>query len=495
MSRRPIAPIEYLQVARRRWLWILVPAVAISGATAVVARKLPKLYTSQALILVEQQKVPADFVKPTVSSNVAQRLESINEQILSRTQLSEIIQKYGLYRVHKLTQDGQVAQMLSDIAVVPIINPDQQHADVSAFRISFSNRDPLLAQQVTGALSALYISENLQSRAQQAQGTEQFIDSQLQQASQTLQGLQTQLKNLKSAYMGSLPEQQQANLTVLSQLQTAQQANSDALARAQQQKTYLTSLNSAVESLGAGPEVKPPTPLETQLRDAKSNLSVDEQLYTPEHPDVIRLRAQVRALTEQVAQEQAAAAKVAKAGDSGKKASQPQVEGQIAVIDQEIKQRTADQADLKTKVAALQKRIEQLPDVEEKLADLTNAEEVAKANYTKLLENKQAAAIGAAMEQQAEGEGFRIVDPANLPERPSSPNLLYIQIIGVLAGIMAGLATGYVVEMRDFVARSEADLNFYTQVPMFAALPLISKPLLALPAPLLRSTAAGASEI
>src|SRR6185437_4644884 len=253
MARRPITnPLEYLHMARRRWIWILVPLVLVAGITAVIARKLPKTYTSTSLILVEPQKVPADFVKPTVSGDVALRLESIEEQILSRTELTKLIKKYGLYLGKGLTEDGQVTAMLSDVQVDPVMDPSHpERPPMPAFRISYSSYDPSLAQQVTGELANEFITGNLNSRAQQAVGTETFIDGALQQESQNLQTLQTQLKDLKSSYMGSLPEQQQANLTVLGQLQTQLQENADALARAQQQKTYLTSLTSAVNSLAA----------------------------------------------------------------------------------------------------------------------------------------------------------------------------------------------------------------------------------------------------
>lgn len=481
MARRPITnPIEYLQAARRRCVWILAPTVVISALTVVVARKLPKLFESSALIVVEQQRVPKNFVQSTVSSNVAQRLEYIEEQILSRTELSQIIQRYGLYQHQGLTTDAQVTQMLTDITITPIIDPNQHDADVSAFRIAYQGPDPVLAQEVTRDLSNLFITENLKSRAAQALGTESFIDGQVQQASLTLQTLQTQLRDLKSQYMGSLPEQQGANLQVLGQLQTVLQADADDLARAQQQKTYLTSLAEAVSNAGPAAALAAngqPTPAEQQLTKAKSDLAIAQQMYTPEHPAVIRLQAQVAALQKQVDAEKAAASaspkpastKSAKSADTPKLS--PQVQSQITVLDQEIKQRLQDQKDAKAKIAAIQSRIERLPEVEEKLSNLQNAYTVAKANYTTLLEKKSAAATGAAMEQQAEGEEFRLVDPANLPQKPVSPNIPRIELMGVLGALLVGVGLAFLMEMRDAVVRNEADVTYYTESPMLAALP------------------------
>ncbi len=464
-------------MARRRWIWILAPAALIAALTVAVSHKLPKLYTSEALILVEPQQVPADFVRSTVSGTVADRLEYIQEQILSRTQLSQIIAKYGLYPNQALTPDQKVTQMLSDIKVKPIM-ADSPVPKVSAFRISYQGPSPALAQEVCRELSQLFISENLTVRAQQAQGTETFIDGRLQQATQQLVTLEGQLKQLKSKYMGSLPEQEGPNLQVMSQLQAQLQANADNLARAQQQKTYLRSIEQAVRggAVGLAALPAPPNPLETDLRNAKTQLAIDEQLYTPEHPDVIQLKAQVKALESRLAAQKkrtAQEAKAAPANAAAKPALPPQDQGQIAVLDQQIQEYETQQKKINQQIAAMQTRIERLPEVEEQLTNLQNAYDVAKTNYTNLLEKKQEASTGAAMEQQAEGEEFRIVDPANLPEKPSSPDLMRIDLMGVMAGGLLGLGLGFVMEMRDAVVRGEADLEFYTKVPILASLPLL----------------------
>lgn len=245
MARRPITnPMEYLQILRRRWIWILAPAVLISVGTAGVARKLPRLYTSESLILVEQQKVPADFVKPTVSSNVASRLESLEEQILSRTQLSAIIQKFGLYGGHGLTEDEQVTQMATDIAVTPIYvgTADRMTDQVSAIKVAYQGPDPVLAQQVTRELTTLFTEENMKSRSQQAIGTEGFVDNELTQATQQLQDLENQLRVVRATYMGSLPEQQGANLQLMGQLTATLQADTESLAQLESQKKSFASM-------------------------------------------------------------------------------------------------------------------------------------------------------------------------------------------------------------------------------------------------------------
>jgi protein tyrosine kinase modulator len=447
----------------------------VAALAVVVGRKLPKLYTSEALILVEPQQVPTDFVRSTVSGTVADRLEFIQEQILSRTQLSQIIAKYGLYQDKSYTPDQKVTQMLQDITVKPMVAGNSDSPKVTAFRISYQGPTPTLAQEVCRDLSQLFISENLTVRAQQAQGTETFIDGRLQEATQQLMSLEGQLKQLKSKYMGSLPEQEGPNLQVMSQLQAQLQANADNLARAQQQKTYLTSIEQAVRGGGvvAPAAPQPPNPMETDLRNAKAALAIDEQLYTPAYPEVIKLKAQVSALTAQIAAQKKDAAKTTPSKAKPASGLPAQDQGQIAVLNQQIQEYLAAQKKINKQIADMQTRIERLPEVEEQLSNLQNSYDVAKANYTNLLEKKAEASTGAAMEQQAEGEEFRIVDPANLPQKPSSPNFVRIDILGGLGGILLGVGVGFLMEMRDAVVRNEADLEFHTKVPILATLPLL----------------------
>ncbi|MGH9486499.1 MAG: hypothetical protein ACRD04_02775, partial [Terriglobales bacterium] len=251
-----------------------------------------------------------------------------------------------------------------------------------------------------------------------------------------------------------------------------------------------------------------PDPLQVQLQQAKANLAAAEQMYTPAYPDVIGLKAQVKALTQQVAAEAqpdapapsaAAGAKSAvatakpRAAGGKRKATEtraaaasagaqpqligteknlpPDVQGQLVVLNQEIAHREADEKATRAKIAEMQQRLELLPEVEEKLANVQNADTVAKANYTSLLEKQQAAETGAAMEQQAEGEEFKIVDPADLPQKPSKPNVDQLLALGCGGGLIVGLLLAFWAEMRDAVVRGEADMAYYVAAPMLAALP------------------------
>jgi polysaccharide chain length determinant protein (PEP-CTERM system associated) len=451
-------------VLRRKW-WLLIPAVVVSCLTVLVVHHLPRMYQSETMILVEPQKVPADFVKPTVSSDIASRLQAISEVILSRTRLAQIIQKYSLYpQEQKLTETQLVDRMRKDIDVTTIVDTNERDPKIGGFRITYTGPDPVLVQQVTRELASLFIQENVQTRAQQALGTKSFIDSEVQKATQQLQQDENELRNLKLQYMGSLPEQEGANLQELGQLQTMLQTNADATARAEQQKTYLTSLMQAVSQPVAAEAA--PSPLATQLQQKEVELATAEKRYQPDYPDVVRLKTEVAALRTQI--RSSAKGPVNKTANG---ATIVQMQGQIHQLDQEIAQRKKKQTEIEARIHSMQTRVERLPEVEEKLAGVQREYATAKANYVSLLQKQDAAAMAAAMEQQAEGEEFRLVDPANLPEVPVTPNVPKLDLFGVMGGLTLGGVLAFAVEMADSSVRNERDLEHYLGSAPLALIP------------------------
>ena len=468
--RAPGSVYDFVNLALRRKWWLLIPAVVISCLTVLIVHHLPRMYQSETMILVEPQKVPADFVKPTVSSDIASRLQAISEVILSRTRLAQIIQKYGLYPEEhgKLTETQLVERMRKDIDVTTIVDTNERDPKIGGFRITYTGPDPELVQQVTRELASLFIQENVQTRAQQALGTKNFIDSEVQKATQQLQQDENELRNLKLQYMGSLPEQEGANLQELGQLQTMLQTNSDAIARAEQQKTYLSSLIQAVSQPVAAEAA--PSPLATELQHEEVALAAAEKRYQPDYPDVIRLKGEVAALRAQI--RTSAKGPVAKASNG---ASVAQMQGQIRSLDQEIAQRQKTQKQIEDRIHGMQARVERLPEVEEKLAGVQREYDTAKENYVSLLQKQDAAAMAAAMEQQAEGEEFRLVDPANLPQVPVTPNVPKLDLLGVMGGLTLGGVLAFAVEMADSSVRNERDLEHYLGSVPLALIPELTE--------------------
>ena len=190
-------PEDILLILRRRIWFLLVPFAIVAAATAVISRKLPDLYRSDTLILVVPQRVPESYVKSTVTSRIEDRLQSISQQILSRTRLERIIQDFNLYAEERKTgiMEDIVEQMRSDIKV-DVVKGD-------AFRVSYIGRDPRTVMKVTDRLSSLFIEENLRDREVLAEGTDQFLEAQLEDARRRLAEHEKKLEDLSQAVLGT----------------------------------------------------------------------------------------------------------------------------------------------------------------------------------------------------------------------------------------------------------------------------------------------------
>jgi protein tyrosine kinase modulator len=464
MQRRaPADVIDYWQIfLRRRW-WILIPTVVVTMSVFLVSGRLPKLYKSETLILVDPQKVPTEYVRPTISGDVSDRLQTISQEILSRTRLQKIIDQFGLYKDQKnLAQEDIVEMMRKDITLDIVADPRARPGSgVGGFKISYFGSSPALAQQVTRQIASLFIEENLKVREQQAEGTDEFIESELEKSRQQLEAHEKKVKEFKNHYMGSLPEQQQTSLQMLGQFQAMLQTNGDAIGRDEQQKTYLESLLQTFANKQGVPKSSFP-----ELEQRRNELLVAEQKYLPTHPDVIRLRAQVKALETQ--------AKAQAASENANPTGEPQqLQFQINSITQDLKERNRRQKELEEKVRSLQAKVENLPAVEAQAAELNRDYTISKTNYESLLQKKNASAMATEMEHRAKGEQFRILDPASFPQKPSKPNLPMVNGMGVMAGLGLGIGLGLLQEFRDRSMHGEKDLIHYVPSTLLGCMPVI----------------------
>src|SRR5262249_26284784 len=152
---------DILGILRRRLWWIVVPAVILPIAAYLFSGTLPYRYTSTTLVLVEQQKVPEGFVKSTVTEQLNTRLATMQEQILSRTRLQPILERFGLFKdeVGKVPMEDLVDRLRRNIQVIPI----QANLGLG-FTISFTADNPRLAQQVCSEITSMFIGENIKAR-------------------------------------------------------------------------------------------------------------------------------------------------------------------------------------------------------------------------------------------------------------------------------------------------------------------------------------------
>src|SRR4051812_34300213 len=239
-NTRQLTLDDYLAMLRRRMWWIIVPALIGPMIAYGVSLRLPYKYTSQTLVLVEQQKVPDSFVKPVVTGVLDERLATMQEQILSRTRLEPIIEQFGLYRDKpKLSVEDKLELIRKAIEVTPLRTEGAgRGASMSGFYVSFTASEARLAQQVCGQLTSMFMSENVKVREERSQGTTKFIASQLMDAKANLDEQDAKLADFKRKYIGQLPGEDQANFNMLTSLNTQLEATTQALSQLQQNRTY-----------------------------------------------------------------------------------------------------------------------------------------------------------------------------------------------------------------------------------------------------------------
>jgi polysaccharide chain length determinant protein (PEP-CTERM system associated) len=483
---------RFLKVVQRRHLYFLIPLflgwLVVWGASWI----LPPRYKSSTLILVEQPSITNDYVTPNVSDDWQTRLQSIKQQILSRTRLLMIINNLHLYgdMQNSTTLDDKIDQMSKDIDVE--IERDPGRADISAFRINYSASDPHVAQEVAGELSTLFISENQKVRQQLSQGTTNFMEQQLEEARESLAAQEAKVQAFQGQHEGALPDQQASNLQILSGLQTQLQNEQDSLNTAKQQKTYLEALlaqeraaqNSSHLTGADGRGISAPADLATiddqleRLRAKYADLSAG---YTDSYPDVQALKHQIERLEasrESLIAAEKAKSKEPKKPEESSTESDPTLSGpaqqtlsQLQANQVEITNREGAIADLKSRIGEYEGRLNMEPATEQQLTDLTRGYDQSKQNYDDLLRKKDESAIATSMEVLQQGERFIILDPPTLPTTPDFPNRLKFCAMGLGVGMALGLAVAGAFEFLDDRIHSGKEIKALLPMAILSEVP------------------------
>jgi succinoglycan biosynthesis transport protein ExoP len=487
---------EYWAIAvRRRW-WVLLPLFLVWAAVWGASWFLPVTYQSESLILVEQQKVPDQYVVPNVTSDLQQRLQSLTEQILSRTRLQATINKFHLYSGYGgfLNSADPVEQMRSDIKIELVSAPDHP-GQYTAFKMRYSAGSPELAQRVNGELSSLFIAENVNAQRQLSENTTNFLESQLADARANMAEQEAKVAAFKEKHLGELPSQLESNMQILAGLQSQLQSAQQTMDAARQQKLYLESLlqqyQSVQASMGVGDSTAaPPHTLETELVAMRLKLQDLQSRYTAEHPDIIALKekiAQAEQSKKQAETEMAAKQKDGKTANivdlsavveaqRGSPTPIMQLQSQLKANQLEISNIQQHEKDLESQITGYQARLNLTPETEQELTAVSRGYEESKTNYNSLLQKQMQSQLATSLEQRQQGEQFRIIDPPSLPKKPSAPNHLLFSLGGLLVGISLGLGLTALLELTDVRVRQEKDLVGIVPVSVLVGIPHLSTP-------------------
>lgn len=498
---------DYFEILLRRKWYILIPFAIVLLAAGVYSFTAPKKYRASTLILVTPQKVPVDYVRPTVTSRIEERLQSIGQEIMSRTSLEKIIAEFKLYQneAKTMVMEEIVELMRQDIAV-------QIRGREGYFSISYTGKDPRTVTNVTNKLASLFIEENLKLREQQAQGTSEFLSIELNATKAKLDDQEKLITQFKRQFMYELPDQRDTNLRILGRLQQQLQTNGDTLRSAQDRKltiqkqlsemknmaTLVTDQEDSTVPSSTSPKLKAGSQDEVRLEKLRSLLSELETRYKEKHPDILVTKKRIAELekkieaskkeSEEVKEKEIPSPMMASAppgGTKGKKKEDKggigmdplykEMEGQLAAADLEIRRLQEEEAKTKAMIGQYQTRVENTPVREMAMTNILRDYENSKERYHTLLKKSQEAQQAENLERRQKGEQFKVIDPARIPEKPYSPNIPRNLLMGVLLGIGLGFGVAFFREQMDRSFKDAEDLETTLGFKVLANIPKVEK--------------------
>jgi polysaccharide chain length determinant protein (PEP-CTERM system associated) len=470
---------DYISIVRRRVWLLVIPAIVCAIGVYAIALFLPSRWTSETVVLVQEPAISESIVKPIVNGDLNSRLSTMQEQILSRTRLQQMIEKFGLYKneTEKHSIEDLVVRLRGSIVVSPV-RPmaETRYNGLPGFTVSVSAGQPQLAQQICTEITAIFLQQNIISRQNDAARTNEFINTQLQDAKAKLDEQDGKLADFQRHYMGSLPDEMQTNFSLLTGLTSQLEGVNQALNRAQQDKIFLESTLSqqiAVSKLSSGGDN--PDRLTQELAVLQAQLSTLQSRYTDEHPDVIKLKHDISQVQKKIQEQQTAAANASvkpdKTGPAVENAQVQQLRAQLHQIDVTLRERTAEQGRLQQDITRLQSRLQLSPAIAQQYKALTRDYQTALNFYNDFLKKQTDAGVATEVERRQEGEQFSVVDPPSLPQKPTFPNRPVFGFGGFMGGLGLGLGIALLLEARDTSLRTERDVELLLKLPILALIP------------------------
>lgn len=520
---------DYLNAFRRRRSAIFAVAASIFLISVVAALFWPPTYRSTATILIEEQEIPSDLIRSTITSYATQRIQTINQRVMTRANLMQIIEKYDLYHSKRRieTTEEILERMRKDVKVdminADVIDPRSGRPTPAtiAFTLSFDGEGAEVSQKVASELTSLYLNENLKNRTEKASETYTFLSAEADKLREHITELETQLAAFKEKNAGQLPELASLNIQLKERAESELRDIDNQMRSLDDRKFYLegqlAQINPLSPVIGEGGQMTL-DPV-TQLKKLRSEYINATSKYSPDHPDVVRLRRQIEGLEKQTgfissSPEQAkelatlrtelAAARekyspdhpdvirltkmIASQEEALKKKSAPETEvakekpdnpayltlqAQLEGIKSQMQAYDGQRTALKIKLNDYEKRLQRTPEVERKYLVLNRDYENSVKRYQEIKAKQNEAQVGQELEKERKGERFSLIDPPQLPEKPASPNRPAIIILGFLLSMASGISYAAVMESMDTSVRGTGGIVALLDSPPLSVIPYL----------------------
>jgi polysaccharide chain length determinant protein (PEP-CTERM system associated) len=483
---------EYGKLFLRRKWQVVFTVLFILFTASVYCVVTPELYKSSITILVIPQPSPQDVVRSAAGLQVEQQLDTIKQQVTSRTMLTKVMDELRLFEKERKirTSEALFARMRKRIEIEVVRGPSRERSD--AFSLSFLYESPKEAMNAATRLASLFIEESLSTREHQSAGISEFLESQLRGTKARLEVMEQRIKDYKIRHMGELPQQMEANLRMLAGLQDRLRTNETGTRAVEERKVFLeaqinligNSLSNASAGSGRSGQALPLDPvqaLRVELATAKAKLADLNARYTEKFPEVLRTKREVADLEKRLEEARKHAASLAARdanadpliaaplpGGDEIRSTHAQLKATVA----EIASLARERAEIRKSIASVERKVEQSPRREQEMISLIRDYENQRRSYDDLLKKKLDASVSQNLEKRQKGSQFQILDPANFPEEPSQPNRTMVMGIALLLALVLGFGGTIAWEAMDLRLRDVRDFRHLYKVPILGYIPV-----------------------
>jgi polysaccharide chain length determinant protein (PEP-CTERM system associated) len=466
-----------LQFAWRRKWRIVLPAIVLAATASWFIHRLPDRYRTYASLLVVPQRVPESVVQPNGATRASERLATITQQILSRTELEKIIQEFDLYDTHSANTPADASEWMRtrDIEIRPLKG--------DAFRLGFVGDSPEVTKGVVDRLVSLFIVQSSVDQTIAATGTDQFLEVRLAEARKKLVDNEAQLAEYRRHHNGELPAQQDANVRGLHDTELQLQVVAESLNRDRDRQLALersikdANLAELLEKPAKAEPAGTATPTAAQqLERAESALKQLQTTLTDQHPDVVALRQTMVELRKRAEAEglREVALGAGSPADMLRRRRVEELRVELAAVTNQVAQKTAEGDRLRRLLVDYQRRIQSAPAREAEIAALTRDYDTLQQTYRGLLAKKQESEIAADLERRQIGAHFKVLDPAALPIEPFAPNRERLYAAAVIAAFIFSAIFALVLEQFRRGLRTQDEVIAALGLPVLAVIPFVA---------------------
>jgi len=517
--------LEFLR--RRRWI-CMGTIVTIVAASVLLAYKLPPVYRAEATILIEQPAIPTEIVQSTVRSYIDEQIQVVSQRVMTKENIQGLVEEYELYVKLRETQPIEIVieNFRADTDLVnrtaEVFDPRRGRVTGStfAFVVAYHNSDPIKTQQVTNRLANVYLEENSRSRREQASETTSFLEQEAERLSEDIAEIEKKLAEYKDENADALPEQLMLNMQTLDrrerELLNTRQELIDLRSQHDQAQAQLSSISPYVTLLSdSGQTIASSGDRQTMLREEYLQLTgrygsehpdvlrvkreidaltqagaidmtddIDQRIaalveqrsalldrYAPEHPDVLRLNRSIGAL-----QEERGRLVSSRTTEQVRAPNNPEYIGlqrQIDASSESIRATENRRFVLRADIDELERNIATAPSVEQEWLTLNRGYEAARAEFNDVTQRSTQARLSERLEEESKGQRFTLLESARLPVTPIEPNRVSIIFLGVVLALGAGIGLAALVDTLDTSIRSVRDLSELLQMRPTATIPYV----------------------